>query len=122
MTHPCLSCGACCATYRVSMHWSETEPELGGCVPLELTERFGPHQRTMRGTWEKRPRCIALCGEIGIAASCDIYEARPNVCRELKMSWEDGNPSPQCDKARIGHGLAPLTREEIAALGLIGSP
>jgi hypothetical protein len=35
------------------------------------------------------------------------------------MSWQDGAPSPQCDKARSLHGLAPLTREEVAALGLI---
>ncbi|HOC10952.1 MAG TPA: YkgJ family cysteine cluster protein, partial [Thermomonas sp.] len=21
--HPCLSCGACCAYFRVSFHWSE---------------------------------------------------------------------------------------------------
>jgi Fe-S-cluster containining protein len=101
------------------MHWSETEPSLGGAVPLALTEHFGAHQRVMRGTWEQRPRCVALQGEVGQAAHCGIYEQRPTPCRELKMSWQDGAPSPQCDKARSLHGLAPLTREEVAALGLI---
>ncbi|HWU69743.1 MAG TPA: YkgJ family cysteine cluster protein, partial [Pseudoxanthomonas sp.] len=36
--HPCLSCGACCAIFRVSLHWSEADPEQGGRVPIELTE------------------------------------------------------------------------------------
>jgi len=118
MSHPCLSCGACCATYRVSMHWSEADAALGGRVPVELTESLGPHQRCMRGTWEKTPRCVALEGPIGGPVRCTIYEDRPSVCRELSMSWEHGEPSPQCDKARALHGLAPLTRAEVeAALG-----
>jgi uncharacterized protein len=100
------------------MYWSETDPALGGAVPVELTEAFGAHRRCMRGTWAQQPRCVALVGDIGVAAHCGIYPQRPSVCRELKMSWEDGTPSPQCDKARIAHGLAPLTREDVAALGL----
>jgi uncharacterized protein len=115
MTHPCLSCGACCAAFRVSMHWSETEPALGGRVPIELTETLGPHQRCMRGTWAKRPHCVALQGEVGTAAHCSIYPQRPMACRELKLSWEDGTHSPQCDKARALYRLPPLTREDIEA-------
>ena len=37
MPHPCLTCGACCAYFRVSFHWSEADPALGGRVPFELT-------------------------------------------------------------------------------------
>ena len=36
--HPCLTCGACCAHFRVSFHWSEADPEQGGAVPAALTE------------------------------------------------------------------------------------
>jgi Fe-S-cluster containining protein len=118
MSHPCLSCGACCAHFRVSLHWSEAEPEvgapdLGGRVPIALTETFGPHQRSMRGTWAKRPHCIALEGVVGEGVRCTIYDARPNACRDLRMSWEDGTPNPQCDQARAAYGLAPLTKDDI---------
>ncbi len=113
MPHPCLSCGACCAAYRVSLHWSEAEPALGGVVPRDLTETVDPHRLCMRGTWAQEPRCIALEGTIGDAVRCTIYDARPSPCRELRMSWEDGTHSPQCDKARLRHGLPPLTREEV---------
>ena len=27
--HPCLTCGACCAHFRVSFHWSEADPDQG---------------------------------------------------------------------------------------------
>ena len=80
MQHPCLSCGACCAHYRVSLHWSEAEPDLGGRVPVALTETFGPHQRCMRGTWAERPHCVALQGTVGASVSCSIYDARPGTC------------------------------------------
>lgn len=115
MSHPCLTCGACCATYRVSLHWSEAESSLGGVVPVDLTEVLDAHQRCMRGTWSKQPRCVALEGDIGRQAQCGIYERRPSVCRELRVSWENGEPSSQCDRARILHGMAPLTKEEMAA-------
>jgi uncharacterized protein len=113
MPHPCLSCGACCAHFRVSLHWSEAEPELGGRVPIALTETFGPHQRSMRGTWAKQPHCIALEGVVGEGVRCTIYDARPNACRDLRMSWEGRGPNPQCDQARAAYGLPPLTRDEV---------
>ena len=118
MQHPCLSCGACCAHYRVSLHWSEAEPDvgepdLGGRVPIALTETFGPHQRSMRGTWAKQPHCIALQGTVGTSVGCSIYDARPSACRDLRMSWEGGGPNPQCDQARIAYGLAPLLRADV---------
>jgi Fe-S-cluster containining protein len=118
MPHPCLSCGACCAAFRVSLHWSETEPALGGKVPRDLTETVDPHRLCMRGTWSPQPHCVALEGTVGESVRCTIYDARPSPCRELRMSWEDGSHSPQCDKARARYGLAPLTPETVAqALG-----
>ena len=114
MPHPCLSCGACCAAFRVSFHWSEADPALGGAVPVALTETLGAHQRCMRGTWAEHPHCIALEGAVGENVQCAIYDARPSPCRELQMSWEDGTHSPQCDRARARYGLAPLAPEDVA--------
>jgi Fe-S-cluster containining protein len=66
----------------------------------------------MRGTQSKTPRCVALEGTIGVAARCGIHPIKPSVCREVEPSWEFGRHSPQCDKGRIAHGLAPLTPED----------
>ena len=108
MRHPCLSCGACCAQYRVSMHWMDTDAG-DGLVPLALTEPFGSHQVAMRGTWEAQPRCVALDAEIGRYSRCTIHAVRPTACREVAASWEYGAASPQCDRARLAHGLPALT-------------
>lgn len=107
--HPCLSCGACCAHYRVSLHWSETE--VYG-TPEAVTEPFGPHRLVMRGTWAAQPRCVALQGEVGRDAHCGIYPQRPSACRDLDAAWEHGEASPQCDRARVAYGLRPLTPED----------
>ncbi|HEY5781847.1 MAG TPA: YkgJ family cysteine cluster protein [Lysobacter sp.] len=112
MQHPCLTCGACCAFFRVSFHWSETDPALGGTVPAELTEKFDAHRVVMRGTSSKTPRCVALDAEIGVRARCSIHPIKPSVCREVPASWEYGAISPQCDKARIAHGMPALTQED----------
>ena len=90
----------------------EAEPSADGSVPLALTEQLDPHRLVMRGTQAYRPRCVALEGVVGEATGCGIYAQRPSVCRELLPAWEFGEPSPQCDRARIAHGLAPLTPED----------
>ena len=109
MDHPCLSCGACCAAFRVAFHWSEADPGLGGGVPVELTEVLDPHRLVMRGTQARAPHCIALEGAVGGPTRCRIYLQRPSPCRELLPAWENGEPSPQCDRARARHDLPPLT-------------
>lgn len=111
MSHPCLRCGACCAHFRVAFHWSEAEPFMGGSTPPGLTEKLDPHRLNMRGTNARSPRCVALVGQVGEAAHCGIYAQRPSPCHELKPAWEDGTPSPQCDRARLAHGLRTLTPE-----------
>lgn len=109
MSTPCLSCGACCACYRVAFHWSEAEPFLGGRVPQALVVKLDPHRVAMRGTEGGREvRCTALSGTIGTAVHCEVYEHRPSPCRELQPEWQDGAPSEQCRKARVRHGLPPL--------------
>ena len=107
--HPCLSCGACCACFRVSFHWSEADPALGRMVPFELTEPLRAHERVMRGTSQKEPRCIALDADIGRYSRCTIHDRRPSVCALVPASWEFGAASAQCDKSRIAHGLHALT-------------
>lgn len=109
MPHPCLSCGACCAAFRVSLHWSEADPALGGRVPVELTEPVRLHELAMRGTSQARPRCIALDAEIGHRSRCSIHARRPAACAAVAPSWESGAASPQCDRARLAHGLPALT-------------
>jgi Fe-S-cluster containining protein len=108
MSHPCLSCGACCAFFRVAFHWLEADPSEGGIVPAGFTVPLDPHRLAMHGTDGNTPRCLSLLGMVGGAASCGIYERRPSPCRDLVPAWESGEPSPQCDRARVAHGLLPL--------------
>ena len=117
MRHPCLTCGACCAHFRISFHWSEADPALGGTVPVELTEPMRRHERVMRGTSRESPRCVALDAEIGVRSRCTIHPQRPSVCRDVPASWEFGAASPQCDKARLAQGLAPLTPADWHGIG-----
>lgn len=112
MKHPCLRCGACCAFFRVAFHWSEADPSLGGSVPPELTEKLDLHRLSMRGTNAAQPHCVALQGTLGVSAYCGIYARRPSVCREVQPSWESGTISPQCDRARLAHGLPVLTPQD----------
>ncbi|HEY8518717.1 MAG TPA: YkgJ family cysteine cluster protein [Gammaproteobacteria bacterium] len=108
MSNPCLACGACCAYFRVSFHWSETERFLGGVTPTEHTVQVGTHRVAMRGTLGRNPRCVALEGTIGENVRCTIYERRPSPCREFPASWADGRRNERCDRARAAHGLPPL--------------
>ncbi|MEI2432412.1 YkgJ family cysteine cluster protein [Lysobacter yananisis] len=115
-THPCLRCGACCASFRVAFHWSETDAHPGGLTPATLTEPLDPHRVVMRGTYGGAPvRCGQLRGQVAHDAHCGIYPLRPSPCREVRPAWEDGAPSAQCDKARALHGMAPLTPGDWAA-------
>ncbi len=102
MSDNCLDCGACCATYRVSFYWSETDEHPNGVVPTNLTTQLTPHLVCMRGTEYKPTRCVALDGEIGKAVSCSIYSQRSSTCR----AFEAG--SDECLKARALHGLPAL--------------
>jgi hypothetical protein len=106
--NPCLTCGACCAAFRVSFYWSEAGPEAGGLTPAELSVKLTPHHAAMRGTDKTPPRCVALEGEVGQRVRCAIYSLRPSPCREFRASWANGEHSERCDLARAAHGLPPL--------------
>ena len=95
-SNPCLDCGACCATFRVSFYWSEAEARG---LPTELTEQVNAWFACMRGTQGTQPHCAALVGTVGGAVSCQAYDRRPSPCREVEAGDE------QCLKARARHGL-----------------
>jgi len=101
--NPCVRCGACCATYRVSFYWSEAE---ANGLPAALTEKLSPWTSCMAGTNRPAPRCLALRGEIGADIACSVYTQRPSPCRELQAGDE------QCHRARAHHGLPPLSADD----------
>jgi Fe-S-cluster containining protein len=97
--NPCLSCGACCRTYRVSFYWTEA---MESKLPAHLTEQVTPHLSCMAGTNSKRPHCAALGrGDAG-AMACGVYAQRPSPCREVQVGDD------KCNQARARCGLATL--------------
>jgi Fe-S-cluster containining protein len=112
--NPCMDCGACCAHFRISFYWGETDPERGGTVPIEMTDKLNDFRRCMQGTDQKNPRCVALAGTIGEGVACTIYENRPTPCREFGVDWtEQGlifvdEDLARCTAARAAWGLPPV--------------
>lgn len=105
---PCMSCGACCASLRVSFHRSQLESE-GGYVPDALADEETAHTCRMRGTDRSPPRCVALVGKVGEAVRCGIYEFRPDPCREFAPHNVGGILNEECNRVRQRFGLSPLT-------------
>lgn len=104
----CLSCGACCAFYRASFYWAETDAATPEGVPVDMTEKVNDFRVAMRGTSGPQPRCLALLGFVGNKVSCSIYLRRPSVCRDFCASWENGQPHQRCDQARAAWSLTLL--------------
>jgi Fe-S-cluster containining protein len=95
----CLSCGACCMSFRVSFYWREAL-ELG--LPETMTEQVTPHMACMAGTNASKPYCAALAkGDAGPMA-CGVYAHRPSPCRDVAVGDD------KCLRARALHGLRPL--------------
>lgn len=105
--NPCITCGACCASFRVDFARDELQSE-GGHVPDGLAVEVTDATCRMRGTDHARPRCSALVGTVGERASCGIYEWRPGPCREFGMLAPLGRGDEACNRARARHGLPPL--------------
>lgn len=110
-TDPCLTCGACCASFRVSFDSSQLDCEIGGYVPEGLAQRESEHLCRMRGTDYNPPRCAALQGKIGEKVFCAIYEFRPDPCREFAQHGSFGVLNAACNSARARHGLPALTSQ-----------
>ena len=96
----CLSCGACCAYFRVSFYWAEGFPCLSTILNLS--------PRSIHAWREpiKNPRCIALEGSIGEQVSCGMYELRSSSCKEVQIA------DAQCNKARMAHNMIPFIQIE----------
>jgi Fe-S-cluster containining protein len=105
----CLSCGACCALYKVTFQLSEADDMKGGIVPVLLTVKIGESRRAMKGTEGKKPRCVALEGKIGAKVCCSIYDRRPTPCRIFRSSWDRDISNWLCDRARTIYGLQPFS-------------
>ncbi len=112
-----MTCGACCAHYRVSFYWAEADDATIQGVPVRMTKKLSELRRYMIGTDGKNRRCIALQGEIGKSVHCSIYEQRPSPCRGFEPSWEHGTKRERCDNARLALGLRPLTSEDWLSSG-----
>ena len=95
----CLSCGACCAYFRVSFYWAE-----GMNMPEHYTEPVPAVYSCMCGTNQSQPRCVALEGEVGQQVSCGIYELRSSSCKEVQIADD------QCNKARLAHNMIPFVQ------------
>lgn len=98
--NPCLSCGACCMTYRVSFYWADGDARG---LPPALTERVNAHIACMAGTNTNTPRCTALETGPGGSHACRVYEQRPDPCREVQIGDD------KCRHARARHGLPALS-------------
>ena len=104
----CLTCGACCAAFRVSFYWAESDKAVADPVPADMTCHIAPLLCAMKGTHQPLPRCTALQGDVGIGVRCIIYDRRPSVCREVTPPGQTGAPNLWCDRARSLWGLPPL--------------
>ncbi|MCX8065984.1 MAG: YkgJ family cysteine cluster protein [Candidatus Hydrogenedentes bacterium] len=107
--NPCITCGACCAYYKVTFYWGEINEELPGGVPSSLCEKYNDYKVVMKGTNSSNPRCIALLGTIGKRVFCRIHHCKPSICKEIEPSFKNGEREIKCDKARLAYGLPPLT-------------
>ncbi|WP_329605475.1 YkgJ family cysteine cluster protein [Undibacterium umbellatum] len=101
---PCLNCGACCASYRVSFYWAEAD---ANGIADSMVEALTPVYSCLRGTNHSSPHCQALVGEVGKAVKCSMYEQRPSPCREV-LAGDD-----KCQKARARHGLPALPTKTV---------
>lgn len=96
-SNPCLSCGACCAHFRVSFFWGECQ-SAGGLMPDDQVVLITPQRVAMRGTDSKPARCNALMGDVGQGVRCTLYKERSSTCREFEASWVNGEHNPQCTR------------------------
>ncbi|BEV07782.1 YkgJ family cysteine cluster protein [Methylophilus sp. DW102] len=102
MSDHCQSCGACCASFRVSFYWAETDAHPLGMVPADMTKKVNETYVCMQGTEIKPVRCVALQGQVGQSVGCSIYALRSSTCREFEAG------SVVCNEARAKIGLAAI--------------
>ncbi|MFZ6733871.1 YkgJ family cysteine cluster protein [Undibacterium sp. Ji42W] len=96
---PCLDCGACCASYRVSFY--SAEADIYGIADT-MVQALTPVYSCLSGTNQSKPHCQALLGEVGKVVKCSMYEQRPSPCQEVQPGDD------KCQNARAKHGLVSL--------------
>lgn len=69
--NPCMTCGACCAYFRVSFYWAEAD-DAGGLVPSALTEPLTPFLRCMSGT-NQRQSAARRCQATSVTPSTALF-------------------------------------------------
>ena len=104
-----MQCGACCATYRITLPRIELDTQPDGHVPTHLTEPYTRTTACMREDPDTPGRCIALSGTIGENVSCKIYPNRPSSCSEFAPLATLGYGDASCNEARRRFGLPPLS-------------
>ena len=96
----CLTCGVCC----IALHYASVS---SGRVPAaehywEVTEETSHGEITVDRVLRRDPEtgaCLALAGEIGKNISCNIYEERPQTCRDFEAG------SDKCHALRRAYGI-----------------
>lgn len=106
-SNPCLTCGACCAYFRVSFFWGECQ-SAGGTVLDSSVVAINSTFVAMLGTDQKPVRCTALMGTVGEDVRCTMYDNRSSSCQNFHASWALGERNADCDAARAAYGLEPL--------------
>lgn len=95
----CITCGACCVYGLIAVNRRDPEP-LSEYVELTpdnadvVIERVLPRDKV-------DGRCAHLGGTIGVEISCEVYEDRPNVCRDFEAG------SDRCFGYRRMYGIDP---------------
>ena len=92
----CQSCGACC---DYSLEWPRFSTESDEALDRIPAKLVAPNLSGMRCDGN---RCAALAGKVGVAASCTIYDIRPDVCRAC-LPGDDA-----CTMARVRHGMTEI--------------
>jgi len=108
----CQACGACCVSpYTGDAYVALDDREavrLGlAQLPVILQQQGGdpPEYLPRLGTKLNANTtrvCAALGGIVGSACFCDIYEERPNACRQFEAGGK------ACREARLAIGLTPI--------------
>jgi len=105
----CLTCGACCAFYRVAFLSAEVDDHEGGKVPLAFVLSIDDTHSAMKGTHGFFKRCAALQGSVGRCVTCAIYSSRPSTCRNFLPGWDVHYQNDACNQARSAFGLPTFT-------------
>ena len=108
----CSTCGGCCAyPLCVSVKAFDTTPQTHY---WQITNKSGDIvvDQFMRRAQEKLT-CIALAGKLSEKVNCQIYENRPQVCRDFEAG------SDKCHAIRRTYGIEPpLSSERVLEANL----